>query len=64
MRMWSKPKKAKAWGSGNLGNQPRKAVKRKPGGGCADCSASEVPGEKGGLIGDIMELVGGKWKYW
>lgn len=64
MRMWSKPKKAKALGSVNLGNRPRKAVKKKPGGGCAECSVNEVPGEKGGLIGDIMEPVGEKWKYW
>ena len=31
---------------------------------CAECSVNEVPGEKGGLIGDIMEPVGEKWKYW
>ena len=34
-------------------------MKKKPGGGCTDFSVKEVPGEKGGLIGDIMEPVGG-----
>lgn len=34
-------------------------MKKKPGGGgCAESSVNEIPGEKGGLIGDIMEPVG------